>query len=158
MTAIINKQEDLKRIRNKFINNRKLSSFDCSLIIAFPIFETGESETEIVEEMCLNIKNKKHCIPDDELDKLVVGMYLNIVEYIDINRQEELMEMINLKEETQGIVAQLRNEGFNKGRLETLDEIKKSQLDFLLKSHSIEEISDFFGMPYEDAFNNLFKN
>ena len=88
-TKLINKEKDLKRIRYKFRNNMELTPFECSLLIALPIFETGESEDEIVEEMCLNIKNKKHCIPDEELSKMAVGMYLNIVQYIDINNQED---------------------------------------------------------------------
>ena len=138
-TKLINKEKDLKRIRYKFKNNMELTPFECSLLIALPIFETGEKEDEIVEEMCLNIKNKKQCIPDEELSKMIVGMYLNIVEYIDINKQDELMEMINMKEETQGIIAQLENRGFDRG----FDKCKQSVLDFLSQSHSVEEIINF---------------
>ena len=134
-TKLINKEKDLKRIRYKFKNNIQLTPFECSLLIALPIFETGESEDEIVEEMCLNIKNKKHCIPDEELSKMIVGMYLNIVQFIDIDKQDELMELILMKEETQGIIAELKNEGF--------DECKQSVLDYLSESPSIEEISIF---------------
>ena len=60
-----------------------------------------------------------------------------------------------MKEKTLGVVAQLKNEGFNKGKLEAIDEIRESALEFLLKSHSIEEITEFLGMPYDEAFNRL---
>ena len=46
-----------------------------------------------------------------------------------------------MKEETQGIIAQLKNEG------------KLEVLEFLLKSYTIEEITDIFGMPFEEACN-----
>ena len=151
-TKLINKEKDFKRIRYKFKNNIELTPFECSLLIALPIFETGESEDEIVEEMCLNIKNKKHWIPDEELSKMVVGMYLNIVQYIDINKQEELMEMILMKEETQGIIAELKNEGYNEGRddgrnegrLEAFDEVKEDQLNHFSDSPFYEEILEYF--------------
>ena len=50
-----------------------------------------------------------------------------------------------MKEETQGLIAQLKNEGRNEGKLEVLD--------VLLKSYTIDEITNFFGMPFEEAFN-----
>ena len=86
-TKLINKQKDLKVIRNKFENNEILDSRECSLLIAFPLFELGESEDAIVEEMCINIAQKGDCIPDDELDGIIIGMYLNIVEYVDVEKQ-----------------------------------------------------------------------
>ena len=58
-----------------------------------------------------------------------------------------------MKEETQGIIAELKNEGYNEGRDEGYNECKLDVLDVLLKSHTIEEITDIFGMPFEDAFN-----
>ena len=54
-TKLINKQKDLKVIRDKFENNKTLNSRECSMMIAFPLFELGESEDAIVEEMCSNI-------------------------------------------------------------------------------------------------------
>ena len=79
-TKEINKEKDLKVIRDKFENNELLNSFECSLIVAFPIFELGQNEDTIVEEMCSNIEDKPHCIPEGEFDNVVMGMYLNIVE------------------------------------------------------------------------------
>ena len=58
-----------------------------------------------------------------------------------------------MKEETQGIIAELKNEGRDEGRNEGRDEGKLEVLEFLLKSYTIEEITDIFGMPFEDAFN-----
>ena len=109
-TKRINKQKDLKAIRDKFKNNLKLTSEDCSLLIAFPIFELNESESEIVEEMCRMLKYKKICIPEDELDGLIIGMYLNIVEYIDGDKQLELMEMIEVAEKSEGVIAKFKRE------------------------------------------------
>ena len=71
-------------------------------------------------------------------------MYI-LEHYTNINKQKELIEMMTMEEETQGIIAQLKNEGRNEGKLEVLE--------FLLKSHTIEEITNIFGMPFEEAFN-----
>ena len=54
-----------------------------------------------------------------------------------------------MKEETQGIIAQLENRGF--------DKCKHQVLDFLSQNHSVEELTDFFGMFLEEAFN-MFKS
>lgn len=78
-------------IRDKFENNEILDSRECSLLIAFPLFELGESEDAIVEEMCMNIAQKGDCIPDDELDGIIIGMYLNIVEYVDVEKQGHVL-------------------------------------------------------------------
>ena len=49
------------------------------------------------------------------------------------------MKMMDMEEETHGIIAQLKNEGYNEG----FDECKQSVLDYLSESPSIEEISIF---------------
>ena len=79
---------------------------ECSLLVALPLFELEESEAEIVEEMCHNIRGKIHCIPEEELDGIIIGMYLNIVEYIDSEKQEELKEVINMEGRTKGVFEQ----------------------------------------------------
>lgn len=100
-----------------------MTSEECSLIVAFPIFELKESECEIVDEMCRMLKYKKLCIPEDELDGLIIGMYLNIVEYIDANKQQELLEMIEMAEISEGVIAKFkrecREEAFKKGEEKT---------------------------------------
>lgn len=152
-TKTINKQKDLKAIRDKFENNKILTSEECSLLIALPLFDLMESEAEIVEEICNYIKDKKHCIPADEFDGIIIGMYLNIVEYIEPEKQKELLEMIDMAARTKGIFEQWKeeqknegiNEGIHKGISKgiskgiTLGE--KNIILELLKTNTIEEVS-----------------
>ena len=42
-------------------------------------------------------------------------MYLNIIEYVEIEKQENLLGMINMAEKYQGLIAQIKNEGFEDG-------------------------------------------
>ena len=49
--------------------------------------------------------------------------------------------MMDIEEETQSIIAELKNEG------------KLEVLKFLLKNYTIEEITNFFCMSFEEAFN-----
>ena len=42
------------------------------------------------------------------LDEITLAMYLNIVEYVDIAKQDELLEMINMEEKCEGVIAQLK--------------------------------------------------
>ena len=51
--------------------------------------------------------------------------------------------MIIMEEETQGLIAQLKNEGYDEGRNEGFDKCKQSVLDYLSESPSIEEITIF---------------
>ncbi|MBQ8018326.1 MAG: hypothetical protein IJ258_09520 [Methanobrevibacter sp.] len=141
-TKEIDKRKDLKAIRNKFKNNELLSSYECSLIIAFPIFELGESEYLVVEEMCKNIGNNPNSIPESELDGVVMGMYLNIVEYVELEKQNELLEMIDMSEKFEGIMAQIRKEEMRKG--------KESIINLILENRSIEEFADFIGVSLFD--------
>lgn len=71
---------------------------ECSLLTALPLFESKESEAEIVEEICSYIESKKECIAKEELEEIVLGMYLNILEYAPIERHDELMEMIDMND------------------------------------------------------------
>ena len=125
-TKTINKQKDLSIIRDKLSNNKKLTDLECSLLIALPLFELKESESEITEEICTYITDKKHCIPDDIFDEIVVEMYLNIVEYIDDEKQDELMEMIDMVESYNGLISQIRNEGRNNGKKEVINDLLKN--------------------------------
>ena len=131
-TKKINKQKDLKIIRDKFKNDQKLTITECSLLIALPLFDIRESEAEIVQEICNYIKNKKHCIPAQILQEIVIAMYLNIVEYIEENQQKELFEMIGMNE----IMGDI--ERHNK---ELIDEGKRSIISSLLNKYSLSEVS-----------------
>ena len=123
-TKEINKQEDLKIIRDKFRNNHKLTSMECTLLSTFPLFDIGESESQIIEEVCTNIKNKKHCIPNEEMEQIVRGMYLNMLEYIDPEKQETLMEMIGVEDIRQrGDFAKIR-----KAKRENIEKRAKKEI------------------------------
>ena len=136
-TKKINKQQDLKIIRNKLKDNIILTSMECSLLITFPLFDLEETEAEIVEEMCYYIKYKNHCIPDDLLDGIILGMYLNILEYVDIDKQDELKEMIDVVTKSEGVIAGL----INKGKEQGIEQGEKNIILDLLKVYTIEEIS-----------------
>ena len=87
-TKSISKQKDLNIIRKKFKNNIMLTAEECSSLVSLPIFKTDTPESELVKETCSYIKNKKQCIPKDEYGKMVIPMYLNIVEYIENEKEE----------------------------------------------------------------------
>ena len=158
-TKTINKQEDLSTLRDKLEHNNKLNTYDCSLMIALPLFKLEESEAKITEEMCRNIKEKKDCIPNEELDKLTLAMYLNILEYIDEEKQEKLMEMIGLAEKIEGVIAQIRNEGERKGKIEGRIEGKregeKNIIKKLLKKYSPEEVCTILNIEKTTLTNIL---
>ncbi len=129
-------------IRDKFENNEILDSRECSLLIAFPLFELCESEDAIIEEMCINIAQKSDCIPDDELDGIIIGMYLNIVEYVDVEKQEGMLELIDMESRTEGVIEGLINQGESKGR--------KSIIDLLLKNNSKEDVARLLGISLNE--------
>ena len=115
-TKLINKQKDLKLIRQKFKDNIVLTSMECSLLIALPLFDLKESEAEIVEEICRYIKFKKNCIPKDLIEEISLAMYFNIVEYIPKDKQKELFEMINMTDiKSKGDFAKMKQEEMKKG-------------------------------------------
>jgi hypothetical protein len=133
-TKNINKQKDLKIIMDKFKNNVKLTTEECSLLIALPLFELKEDESEIVEEMCINIKCKPDCIPKGEIDGIIMGMYLNILEYVDEEKQKELMEMIDLNGKFEGELARIEAKG------------ERNLILRLLEDHSLDEVSNLLKM------------
>lgn len=136
-TKTINKQKDLSILRDKFKHNCKLNPYDCSLMIALPLFKTEESETEITREMCEYIKEKKNCIPADEVDDVVLAMYLNLIEYIDEEKQDELMEMIGLSEKIDGVISEIENNAREDGEKKGERKIIKK----LLKTFTEDEVS-----------------
>lgn len=150
-TKQINKQKDLKIIRDKFKNNIMLSSLECSLLITFPLFELSESESEIVEEMCLMIKNKSNCIPREEFEGIILGMYLNIIEYIDDNKQDKLIEMIDMSEKTGWVIADFKRECMEEGA----NEGKKEIILKLLDNFTIQNIAEFLKMDVSEIHEIL---
>ncbi len=125
-TKKINKQKDLSKIQNKFETNKKLNQYECSLLIALPLFQLNESEEEIVKEMCKNIKKKKDCIPENEIDKMTIAMYLNIIEYIEPEKQKEYEEMIDVSAKLEGELAKIEKKGIEKGEKNIIQKILKN--------------------------------
>lgn len=143
-TKEINKQQDLKVIRDKFKSNEVLTSKECSMLIAFPLFDIDENEDVIVEEICGYIEKKSYCIPSAELDNVVAGMYLNVVEYIEFKKQDELLEKIDMESKTEGVIQSLINHG------------RKTMLDELLENHSRVEVAEFLGISLTEL-NEMIK-
>ena len=144
-TKKINKRKDLKTIKKKFINDKKLTDDESSLLIALPLFDIDESESEIVEEICKCIKHRKGSIPEDKLDEVTIAMYLNILEYIDEDMQDELLEMIDMAEKIEGIMEQIRKEG------------KRDMIIHMLNFHSLKEIPGILHMKESEVLNILEK-
>ena len=65
-------------------------------------------------------------------------MIFQIIEYVEEEKRDELLEMINMAEKVQGIIAQIKNEGRSEGRQEIISR--------LLKNHGIEEVARLLGM------------
>ena len=162
-TKSINQQKNLKVIRNKFKHNRKLTSFECSLLIALPLFELNEREEDIVREMCNMIDSKKICFPSEELEGVIMGMHLNILEYIDENEQDDLKERINLAATQKGIIQTIKeksfedgkNKGFDDGRNKGIDEGKRQLVSNLLAVYPLEEVSKRLDMDKEEIIGIL---
>ena len=148
-TKKINKQKPLSIIRDKLQHNKKLTEEEISLLITLPLFDIKESEADITGEICGYMKYKRHCIPENLYDKMVLAMFLNIEEYVDEEKKEKLLEMINMAEAYQGVISEIRNEGRNKER--------KSIIIRLLKKLSVEEVAELLEMKsseIEDMLNN----
>ena len=138
----MDKQEDLNTIRTKLKNNEVLSPYECSLLVTLPLFKTDTDEADLVRETCGYFQYKKDCIIKDELGGMVAAMYLNIIEY-NFDEKEKLWEDIDLSGETEGLIAQFRNEG------------KRQLLELQLENHSIEEIAEFTNVDEIEIGNIL---
>ncbi len=102
---------------------------ECSLLIALPLFELNESEADVVKKTCKFIKFKKDYIPSEKLDELVIGSYLNIVEYVEVDKQYDLMEMIGMAKKAKGVLAMYKEEMKDEMRDEMRDEIRDEMRD-----------------------------
>ena len=96
-TKEINKQKDLNIIRDKIKDNKTLTEYECALYSSLPMFETGEDEADLVEELCTYIKENKNCFIKSEINKIKGLMYLNICEYVKLEKTDEVLEMIGMK-------------------------------------------------------------
>ena len=97
--------------------------------------------------MCKYIKEKKDCIPDGELENMIAAMYLNIIEYIGEDKQEELMGMIGLAEKIEGIISDIENAARKDGR--------KDIINRLLEKYTEDEVSKLLGMKKVTLFTIL---
>ena len=94
-----------------------------------------------------------HCIPENLYDEMVLAMFLNIEEYVDEEKKEKLLEMINMAEAYQGVISEIRNDGINQGR----NEGRKCIITRLLKKLSVDEVAEILEMKpseIEDMLNN----
>lgn len=97
------------------------------------------------------IKNKKHCIPKDIIDEITLALYLNIIEYVEINKQEKLLEMINMAEKYQGLIAQIKNEG----KEEWTNKGERNIIVRLLKNHTFDEVAKLLEIGTDELFDIL---
>jgi hypothetical protein len=87
------------------------------------------------------LKKKSHCIPEDKLEDIIMGMYLNILEYVELEKQEELKEKIDMAARTEGIFAKMKREAKNDGINEGINKGERNIILELLKTNTIEEVS-----------------
>ena len=74
------------------------------------------------------------------------AMYLNIVEYInDKKEQDYLMELIDVEGALNGVFEEIENQGIDKGI--------KHVFDDLLKTHTIDEVSEFTGKKQSEILD-----
>ena len=98
-----------------------------------------------------------HCIPENLYDEMVLAMFLNIEEYVDEEKKEKLLEMINMAEAYQGVISEIRNDGINEGRNQGRDEGKKSIISRLLKKYSVDEVAELLEMKSSEILNIINK-
>ena len=123
--------------------------------------KSRKSESEITEEICTYIKNKKHCIPQEIIDEITLAMYLNIIEYVESDKQEGLLEMINMAQTYQGVIAQIKNEGkdewTNRGMKKGINKGERNIILRLLKNHTFEEVAKLLEIKETELSNILNK-
>ncbi len=100
---------------------------------------------------------------------MVLAMFLNIEEYVDEEKKEKLLEMINMAEAYQGVISEIKNEariegriegrndGLNEGRNQGRDEGKKSIITRLLKKHSVDEVAELLEMKSSEILSIINK-
>ena len=69
------------------------------------------------------------------MDEISIAGYLNILEYIDEDKQEELLEMIGMGEKIQVVIEQNSSESKR--------ECKSDMIKHMLNVHSLKETASF---------------
>lgn len=81
-------------------------------------------------------------------------MYLNIVEYVDDYKQNELIEVIQMAVKIEGVIAKYlkkeRDEGWNEGRDEGRCEGMFDIIVRLLDKYSVEDVSLMTGLDEDE--------
>lgn len=102
--------------------------------------------TLALKETCHYIKYKKHCIPIQKLDEVIIGNYLNIVEYIDENKQNQFMEMIGMAEKAKGVLEMYKEEMKEEMEEEMREEFNIEMAKKLKNVLSADEIAKITGL------------
>ena len=88
-------------------------------------------------------------------------MYLNIIEYVERDKQEGLLEMINMAQTYQGVIAQIKNEGkdewTNRGMKKGINKGERNIILRLLKNHTFEEVAKLLEIKETELTNILNK-
>ena len=73
-------------------------------------------EAKLTEELCDYIIHYSSLFPSDELENVIIAMFFNIVEYIDEDKQQNLMEAINMETAFYCLEDEIEKRGIDKGR------------------------------------------
>lgn len=135
----------LKRLRDKFKQQVELNHRDCGLLVHLPLFKLPITEEEYVREICRYIKECGECIPEEEKNRIIPAMYLNIEHFIDSEyEQEKLLEAIN-------VLKYCENALDKKIRLAREDEAKKVTENFacnlLRDNYDVDYVHEMTGLP-----------
>lgn len=91
------------------------------------------------------------------------------MEYVESDKQEGLLEMINMAQTYQGVIAQIKNEGFEDGKNKGFEDGKnegfkdgknkgeRSIILRLLKNHTFEEVAKLLEIGKTELTNILNK-
>ena len=156
-TKKINKQKDLSIIRDKFIRDVKLTLVESSLLVLYLYLSLKRVKRKLHRKFASISTIKKHCIPHEIFDEVVVAMFFNIREYVGFDKQDELLEMIGMAEKIKGLFAQLKDEGWDEGWDDGRKYEKKEVIKQLLKTLSIDSVSNLLEMDRMDIENILKK-
>lgn len=84
-----------------------------------------------------------------------------MIEYVEIEKQEKLLEMINMAETYQGVIAQIKNEGkdewTNRGINKGIQKGERNIILRLLKNHTFEEVAKLLEIGTNELSNILNK-
>ena len=86
---------------------------------------------------------------------MTAAMYLNIIEYIGEDKQEELMGMIGLAEKIEGIISDIKNAARKDGEKKGRKEGKRDIINRLLEKYTEDEVSKLLDMKKVTLFTIL---